>query len=175
MSSLPPRRPFIRESCAAILLAILAAVLQPLTLGAQTPDAKQNPAAVVEEEFPFPPPVQWRISGGMFGEMEVSVIGLAWGPADSPQMTSKAGEVRGQGAPKLYPDRPYALGVRLRAVLPRPTQPQMVELSGLVRIKNLDGSIEYPSVLSASGFAGLFVLPAGVSDIPFFGSDIAEH
>jgi len=52
-------------------------------------------------------------------------------------------------------------------VSPKPTQPQTIQMSGLVRIKNLDGSIEYPSVLTTAGFAGLFVFPGGVSDIPF--------
>ena len=115
------------------------------------------------------------MSAGMFGEMEISVVGLAWGPADSPQMISKASDVRGQGAPKLYPDRPYALGICLRVVLPKPTQPQSIMPSGLVRINNVKGSIEYPSVLTASGFAGLFVYPGGVTDIPLAGSDTTEH
>lgn len=165
----------LRLIFAAILVAVLALVLQPIRCSAQALDAKENPPNVMEEKFPFPPPVQWKIGGSAFGEMEVSVIGLAWGPADSPQMMSKGSEVHGQGAAKVYPDRPYALGICLRAVLPKPTQPQTIEMSGLVRIKNLDGSIEYPSVLAASGFAGLFVFPGGVSDIPLLGSDIAEH
>jgi len=160
---------------AASLLAILAVVLQIVLCSAQASDAKQAGPKVVEATFPFPPPMQWKIGGNPFGEMEVSIVGLAWGPADSPQMISKGSEVHGQGAAKDYPDRPYALGICLRAVLPRPAQPQTIQLSGLVRIKNVHGDIEYPSVLAASGFAGLFVVPAGVNDVPFHGGDTAEH
>jgi hypothetical protein len=155
-----------------ILLAVLPLVV---SLAGQEPGANQSTSKVLQETFEFPPPVQWKMGGSAFGEMEISVVGLAWGPADSPQMISKGGEVHGQGAPRIYPDRPYALGICLRAVSPKPTQPQTIQMSGLVRIKNLDGSIEYPSVLTTAGFAGLFVFPGGVSDIPFLGSDTAEH
>jgi len=154
------------------LVAMLAVVLQTVPCSAQAPDAKQP---VLEEKFPFPSPAQWKMAGSGFGDMEVSVIGLAWGPADSPPMISKASDLHGQTAPKFYPDRPYALGICLRAVVPKPTQPQSIMFSGLARIKNVKGSIEYPSVLTPSGFAGLFVSPGGVSDLPFSGSDTAEH
>lgn len=139
---------------------------------AQQSQTNPEPKEIVEEKFDFPPPIQWKMQSQ---NMEVSVVGAAWGPANSPEMIAKASEVRGQGPPKLFPDRPYALAICLRAALPKPTQPQAIQLSGLVRIKNVNGSIEYPSVLTASGFAGLFVVPAGVNDIPFYGSDTADH
>jgi hypothetical protein len=63
---------------AASLLAILAVVLQSVLCSAQAPDAKQAGPKVVEETFPFPPPVQWKTGDNFFGEMEVSVAGVAW-------------------------------------------------------------------------------------------------
>lgn len=139
---------------------------------AQQPPANQSQQQIMEQKFDFPPPIQWKMQSQ---NMEVSVVGAAWGPANSPEMIAKAIDVRGQGSPKLFPDRPYALAICLRAVLPKPTQPQAIQLSGLVRIKNVNGSIEYPSVLTDSGFAGLFVVPAGVNDIPFYGSDTGRQ
>ncbi|MGA2369909.1 MAG: hypothetical protein ABSG11_04520 [Candidatus Korobacteraceae bacterium] len=158
-------------ACVVILLAVAPAV----SLAAQEPGANQSTSKILQETFEFPPPVQWKMGGSAFGEMEISVIGLAWGPADSPQMISKGSEVHGQTTPRFFPDRPYALAVCLRAKLPKPTQPQTIQLSGLARIKNVDGNIEYPSALTASGFAALFVFPAGVNDIPLKGSDTAEQ
>ncbi len=43
-----------------------------------------QPSNILEKSFAFPPPVQW-----ISGNWEVSLIGVAWGPANSPEMISK--------------------------------------------------------------------------------------
>jgi hypothetical protein len=61
----------------------------------------------------------------------------------------------------------------LQATLPRPVSG--IRLSGIARIKNVDGSIEYPSELTPSGFVTLFVNPGGVSDVPFAGNATVDQ
>lgn len=123
---------------------------------------------ILEEKLAFPPPIQWRM-----GEAEFSLIALAWGPANSPGMISKGRELGRGEKPEFFSNRPYALAVCLRATLPRPVHG--LRLSGLVRIKNVDGNIEYPSDLTPSGFVSPFVVPAGVNDVSFNGTETTEH
>ena len=42
---------------------------------------------IVEKKFPFPSPLQWKQ-----GKAEISLIALAWGPANSPEMISRGRE-----------------------------------------------------------------------------------
>jgi hypothetical protein len=137
-------------------------------LGAQQPDNSAPVSSILEEKLPFPPPVQWRM-----GEMELSLIGIAWGPANSPDMLAKGREAAAREKPIFPTDRSYALALCLRAAVPHAGN--TIRLSGLVRIKNVSGEIEYPSDLTSSGFVPLFVVPAGVNDIPFKGTDSVEH
>lgn len=154
------------------VISLLCTSLLVTPLMAQDSAAKQPSPRVLEETFPFPPPIQWKLTKV---NPEISVVGIAWGPANSPEMIAKGGEVRGQGAASFLPDRPYALAICLRVVSPKPTQPLTLELSGLVRVKDVEGNIEYPSALMPTGFAPLFVIPAGVNDIPMKGNETVEH
>ena len=154
---------------APVLSAVLLVISSSIFVAAQESDAKAVPK-ILEETFVFPAPIQWKL-----GDIEVSIIGFAWGPVNSPEMLSKAREPIPRENAEFFADRPDVLAVQLRATLPRPTQPQTVQLSGLVRIKNLGGSIHYPSALTPLGLVAPFVIPAGVNDIPFKGSDTAEH
>jgi hypothetical protein len=147
-----------------ILLAVVP--LLAFFLVAQEPAANQ-PAPMLEEKYAFPQPLQWRVQN-----TEVSLIGLAWGPANSPGMIAKGRELTKREQAEFFPDRPYALAVCLRAKFATPITGFL--LSGLVRIKNVEGSLEYPMALTSSGFVKPFVVPGGLNDLPFKGSDTAE-
>ena len=149
----------------ACALVLLTAVPLPASLGAQ--ELAANPPPVLEQTFAFPQPLQWRVQN-----MEVSLIGLAWGPANSPGMISKGRELGVREQAEFLPDRPYALAVCLRAQVATPTTGFLV--SGLVRIKNIEGSLEYPMALTPSGFVKQFVVPGGLNDLTFKGSDTSE-
>jgi hypothetical protein len=122
----------------------------------------------LEEKFAFPPPLQWRVRG-----MEVSLVGLAWGPANSPEMIAKGRELGQRERAEFLPDRPFALALCLRATIAGPRTG--ADVSGLVRIKNVEGAVEYPMVLTPSGFVLPFLIPAGVNDLVFKGSDTTEQ
>jgi hypothetical protein len=151
-----------------IVIVLLLLPIGSNCLAVQQPDNNVPVSSILEEKLPFPPPIQWRM-----GEMEVSLIGLAWGPANSPDMLPKGREVAAREKPTFLPDRPYALALCLRATVPHAGN--TIRLSGLVRIKNVSGEIEYPADLTSSGFVPLFVVPAGVNDIAFKGTDAVEH
>jgi len=146
MFSLPSRNCGSLAAPAVALLVIIAAVVQPRTAVAQT--STEAEPKVLEETFSFPPLVQWRIP---FVGADVSVIGVAWGPADSPEMISK-GRVSpfGREKPAFFPDRPYALAIHLQLVAARPTNTGT--LSGLVRVKDVEANVEHPMALTPSGF-----------------------
>ena len=143
---------------AAILVAILAAVLAPVSCSAQSPDAKQAEPKVLEETFPFPPPLQWKLS-----DIELSVIGLAWGPADSPEMIAKGREAASRDKPAFLPDKTYALAVHFRAY--KPQLNQMVTQSQLARITDVAGDVEYAWELTPSGFVNVRGATAAFSGV----------
>jgi hypothetical protein len=89
--------------------------------------ANGAPPRVLEEKFDFPPPIQWKLS-----DIELSVIGLAWGPADSPEMIAKGRDVPSREKPAFFPDKSYALAVHFRAY--RPQLNQALTQSQLARI-----------------------------------------
>ncbi len=149
-------------------IVLLFLLMAPLCLTAQQLDNSAPVSNILEEALSFPPPIQWRM-----GEMELSLIGMAWGPANSRDMLAKGREVAQREKPMFPSDRSYALALCLRATVPHAGN--TIRLSGLVRIKNVSGEIEYPSDLTSSGFVPLFVAPAGVNDIAFKGTDTVEH
>ena len=151
------------------LSTILLVVSSSIVIVAQQPGAA-SPPKILQETFAFPPSIQWKV-----GDMEVSVIGLALGPVTSPEMLSKAREPIPHENAQFFPDQNDVVAVQLRVTVPRPTQPQTVQSSGLFRIKGMAGNIEYPSALTPLGLVAPFVLPFGVNDIPFKGSDTVEH
>jgi hypothetical protein len=68
---------------------------------------------ILEKKLDFPQPVQWKAQG-----IEISLIGVAWGPANSPEMISKSHEDVHVQKAEFYPDRPYVLGLNFRARVP---------------------------------------------------------
>jgi hypothetical protein len=102
---------------------------------------------IVEKNLTFPSPVQW-----VTGVAEISLLHIAWGPANSPEMLSKGRQKTGRVQASFYPDRPYvlALGFSAKSVVAIPTN--SYSSSGLVRVKDTDGDIEVPMVLTPEGF-----------------------
>lgn len=113
------------------------------------------------KEFPFPPPIQWRAHN-----WEVSVIGVAWGPANSPEMISKGYKERATNKPAFSQDRPYALAIKLRGYSPNTTTATMYGGSGLVMIKNVSGDFQVPLELTPTGFVRFSGSP-GTMDMSF--------
>lgn len=116
---------------------------------------------VVEKKFSFPPPVQWRV-----GQSEVSVVGVAWGPASSLEMISKGHEEPATDKPVFFPDRPYALAVKLRGVSLNPVMNRLVSSSRLLLIKDVNGDYQMPMELTPKGFVHYSGAP-GVYDLVF--------
>ena len=142
------------------LLQMLGVIL---LLAASADLATGAPASdIITKKLDFPSPVQWKIGG-----IEVSLIGVAWGPANSPEMISKGPhDIRVQ-TPEFYSDRPYVLALNFRAKMPSMLSAPISYLSsGLGRIKNVNGDIEAPVQLTASGFVPYSGSP-GVYDIHF--------
>lgn len=127
-----------------------------------------QPSNILEKRFSFPPPVQW-----MSGNWQVSVIGVAWGPAQSPEMTSKGHEERTTNKPAFFHDRPYAIAIKLRGYSPNTTSGTMYGQSGLVLIKNVSGDFQVPLELTAKGFVHNSGSP-GVVDMAFNRSNKTE-
>ena len=65
-------------------------------------------------------------------------------------MISKEREFRERENPEFSSDRSYALAMCFRATAPRPMS--MLTVSGLARIKNVGGNLEYPSEPIPPGF-----------------------
>lgn len=83
----------------------------------------------------------------------VSVTGVAWGPANSPAMISKGHKERSsREKPAFFPDRPYALAIKLQAYAPNTNSNTMWGGSGLVLIKDVSGDFQVPLVLMPEGF-----------------------
>jgi hypothetical protein len=127
------------------------------------------PSDVLESKLAFPSPVQWKV-----GDVEVSLISIAWGPADSPEMISKGPEDIHVQKPAFYTDRSYVLALGFRAKLPNVISTSMGASSGLGRIKNVDGDLEAPMELTPAGFVPFSGSP-GVFDIRFNRSSLVEY
>lgn len=147
----------------------LASVLNPILLLAllccassaavQKPEMNQAAPKVLEETFAFPPPLQWKLS-----DIELSVVGLAWGPADSPEMIAKGREAPSREKPSFFPDKTYALAVHFRAY--KPQLNQMISQSQLARITDVEGDVEYAWELTPSGFVDVRGATAAFSNVP---------
>jgi len=124
---------------------------------------------IVEKNLPFPFPIQWTTSG-----VEISLIHVAWGPADSPEIQSKGRPKMVQERPTFYPDRPYVLALGFQAKLIGVIPTISYTSSGLVRIKDTDGNIELPMVLTADGFVPFSGSP-GVYDVHFDKNTTTEY
>ena len=125
---------------------------------------------ILTKKLDFPSPVQWTVGG-----IEVSLIGVAWGVADSPEMISKGLQETHVQKPEFYPDRPYVLALNFRAKVQNVVSYRIsAASSGLVRVKNVDGEIEVPMDLTQSGFVPLSGAP-GVVDIRFNQGNTTEY
>ena len=125
---------------------------------------------IVEKKFPFPSPLQWKQ-----GKAEISLIALAWGPANSPEMISRGREKQPREKPEFFSDRSYAIALKFRAEAPGFVSPNMFMCSGLVRIKTINGDLENPSSLTPSGFLPLSGSPNECIDVFFKGSSTTEY
>jgi hypothetical protein len=131
-------------------------------------DTAAQPSSILEKKFAFPSPVQWRS-----GNWEVSLIGAAWGPANSPDMISKGHEERFSGKPEFFPDRSYALALELRGYAPNNPASVMWGGSGLILIKNVNGDLQVPLELTPTGFVRFSGSP-GTMDLSFNHTDTTE-
>jgi hypothetical protein len=146
-------------------IAAFACLLSILFAQAQ---AGHSPSNVVEKSFAFPSPLQWKAQ-----EVEISLIGLAWGPAQSPEMLAKGRERMAMDKPQFFPDRPFALALHFRATVPNVVAAEQYSSSGLTMVKNIDGDQEIPQQLTSSGFTPFSGSPI-VPDLHFNRSRITE-
>jgi len=124
---------------------------------------------IIEKTLSFPFPVQWTTAN-----VEISLIHVAWGPADSPEMQSKGRQKMVQEQPNFYPDRPYVLALGFQARLLGAIPMISYTGSGLVRIKDTGGNIEVPMVLTPEGFVPFSGSP-GVYDVHFEKNSNTEY
>jgi hypothetical protein len=125
---------------------------------------------ILTKKLDFPWPVQWKVGG-----IEVSLIGVAWGRANSPDMIAKSREDFHVQKPEFYPDRPSVLALNFRAKVPNVVSTSIsAASSGLGRVKNVDGDIEAPMELTQLGFVPFSGSP-GVFDIRFNRDSTTEY
>lgn len=142
------------------------AILVVTALSGQNPRPDAAVSKILEEKLAFPPPIQWKVQG-----IEVSLAALAWGPANSPEMISKGREPIGREKPEFFSDRPYALALCFRAKASEVRD--MFLGSRLTRVKNVEGDLESPWILTPSGFAQFSGAP-GTYDIQFQKTDTTQ-
>lgn len=144
------------------LLWILALSL-PASLNAQA--SSPEPASkIVEKDLTFPSPIQWSTNIA-----EISLLHVAWGPANSPEILSKGRQKMGRQPATVDPDRPYvlALGFRAKSSVGMPMRSSSA--SGVVRIRDADGNAELPIVLASDGF------PIPGNDVRFDNNTVTEY
>jgi hypothetical protein len=155
-----------------IVIPILSVPLLFPYSAAQKPKSNRAVSNILEEKLPSPPPIQWSV-----GDSEVSLIALAWGPANSPEMISKARELRDQEKPRFLSDRPYVLAIHCRATISGVyvgNGVTVATMSGLARIKNVEGGLEQPWELTPSGFVHFSGSP-GTYDLIFNKTNTTEY
>ena len=135
-----------RPSSAVYLVCVFAGMVVCSSAASAAPASD-----ILEKKLDFPSPVQWKVQS-----FEVSLIGVAWGPANSPEMISRSRQDLHTQKAEFYPDRPYVLALNFRAKVPDALSSSILAgSSGLARIKNVDGEVEWPMELTQSGFAPL--------------------
>jgi hypothetical protein len=133
-----------------------------LTVSVQAQSGPPEPSAkIVETNLPFPSPVQWATNGA-----EISLMHVAWRPANSPEMLSKGRQKMVREQATFYPDRPYVLALGFRAKSMGAISAISYSTSGLVRVEDTDGNIEVPMVLTPEGFVPFSGSP-GIFDVHF--------
>jgi len=111
---------------------------------------KSSASKVIEKALASPSPVQGRLNADN-RNVGISLVGVAWGPADAPELISKANEPQVNQKPDQFSDRPYVIALGFQARMLTPLL-DMRTRSGLVRIKDADGNIDLPWDLTVSGF-----------------------
>jgi hypothetical protein len=129
----------------------------------------ESSSKIVDTNLAFPSPVQWAADGA-----EISLMHVAWGPANSPEMLSKGRQKMGREQAAFYPDRPYVLALGFSAKSVAAVPATSYSTSGLVRVKDTDGDIEVPMVLTPDGFVPFSGSP-GVYDVHFDKSTTTEY
>jgi hypothetical protein len=129
----------------------------------------ESSSKIVETNPTFPSPVQWATDSA-----EISLMHVAWGPANSPEILSKGRHKMVREQAIFYPDHPYvlALGFSAKSVGVVPTT--SYSTSGLVRVKDTDGDIEVPMALTPEGFVPFSGCP-GVYDVHFDKNTTTEY
>src|SRR5690348_841592 len=150
--------------------SLLWILLVSLSISTQAQSGSpESSSKLIEKNLTFPFSVQWTTNGA-----EVSLIHVAWGPANSSEMLSKGRPKMAQEHPAFYSDRPYVLALGFRAKLIDVTPTTSYTTSGLIRIKHTDGNIDLPMVLTPEGFEPLSGSP-GVYDIHFDQNTTTEY
>jgi hypothetical protein len=93
-------------------LIILAVLASSFTVSAQVNSVSKT----IEKSLAFPSPVQWQLKSE---DVSVSLTGLAWGPANSPEMMAKAREPHTNEKPATFSDRSYVIALGFQARRPR--------------------------------------------------------
>ena len=176
------RRVGIRLAVAVSLAIMIGPIVRLIAEQSEGPRTPQKPPhsgieysveqpapGILEKKFPFPSPVQWKS-----GNVEISLIAVAWGPANSPEMIAKGHEEPHTEKPEFFADRSCVLALQFRARLPGIINAEMSSTSGLVRIRNGEGDVEGPVVLTASGFVPFSGSP-GIYDLRFKKTDTTEY
>jgi hypothetical protein len=129
------------------LVVVLTSLIIPIQ--AQSGTAHPSASRVIESTVPFPSPVQWSLNLGN-GDADISLSGLAWGPATATEMIAKGNEPIPNQKSEFFPDRPYVLALGLKARISNPVLDVRTR-SGLVLITDSNGTMELPWILTSSG------------------------
>lgn len=113
---------------------------------------KSSSSKVMEKTLVFPSPVQWKLNSDN-RNVDVSLTGLAWGPAVAPEMIAKGSQRDINEKSEPFSERSYVIALGFQARMPTPLL-DMRTRSGLVRIKDVDGNMEPPWDVTSSGFVG---------------------
>jgi hypothetical protein len=153
-----------RSNLTVCLICVLVGLVAPsdTAFGA-------SPSNALEKKLAFPSPVQWKV-----GDIEISLVDVAWGPANASEMISKAAEDIHVKKPEFYPERSYVLALGFRAKITNTASTLAAASSGLALVKNVDGEMEVPMELTSTGFVPFSGSP-GVFDLRFDRTSSTEY
>jgi hypothetical protein len=109
------------------------------------------PAKVIEKSLAFPSPVQWRLNPDN-RSADISLIGLAWGPAVARELIAKGRERQMNETAEQFSDRTYVIALGFQARMAQPLL-DMRTRSGLALIRDTSGNMELPWDLTSAGLA----------------------
>jgi hypothetical protein len=149
----------IRASSIFLAVLLLSIVAQP--------QPKSAPKSI-NKEVSFPSPIEWTVDD----HVDISLTGLIFGPADSPDLMSKAREPLLNSKPENLPERPYVIGLGFTAKITGRTGLPTLDMrtfSRLVRVTDVDGNTETPFALTYAGMV------KEIYDLHFKGSDSTQY